>query len=619
MRLKSLFRWRAIGPLALLLVLMVLAWLLLLDRVVERGIEETGAYLVGARVDLESADVRLREGSVVLRGLAVTNPGAPMTNLFEAEEIVADVRWLPLLEKKVAVDTVAVRGMRFGTERQESGALDDPSPQSGLVAREVSAWAEGARFPPFSLEGLGQAVNVAAVDPDSLRTLSEARALAGRADAVRAEWDRALATLNPQPHIDSARALVERLQQTDPGRLNVIGATRLAGDVRSAISDLGTLRDGVDALSQTAQASLADVRAQFNALDAARRADYGYARGLLKLPPLDAPDISPAVFGDAAIAWVRPVLYWIRLAEQYLPPGLDPRRYRGPDRPRHPGTTVEFPSETSQPRFLVQHGELGLELAGEGVAAGSYLARVTGLTSDPSLYGEPLELVAQRSQAAVGPRDIRLRALLDHVTAPVIDSLDLALDGFALPSLDLDALGARLVLGEGATRLALARTGDELGARLTFSSPRATWERLAGTENREPGTEAPQIGSREWAEEFLWRTVSGLREVRIEVQLTGAVQGPALAVRSNVGEAIAGSLRRELGREVQRAEREARAQVDALVSDEVARARRSVAGLETKFRDEIDGALEALGEVGEQLEREVERLTRRLPGGLRIP
>jgi uncharacterized protein (TIGR03545 family) len=611
MKRRKLLRWRAIVPLGVMITLMGLVWWLLLDRVVELAIEETGAYLVGARVD--------RDGTVALRGLQVTNPNAPMQNLFEAEEIVADVRWRPLLQQKVAVDTVAVRGIRFGTARQESGELENPSPQSGAVAREVASWADLVRVPQFSLAGLGQVLDVAAIDLDSLRTVGEARALAARADSVRTTWDQALAALDPQPHIDSARALAQRLEDTDLGGLNVIRAAQLAGDVQRTISDLGTLGEGVELLSQTAQANLTDVQHGLGALVAARQADYAYARGLLELPSLDTPDISPAIFGDAAIAWVQPVLYWLRLAEEYLPPGIDPRRYRGPDRPRRAGTTVEFPDAASDPRFLLEYGELGLELAGEGMAAGAYLARVTGLTSDPALYGKPLELVVQRSDAAVGPTDVTVRALLNHVEAPVVDSLDVGLAGIELPTLDLGALGARLVMGKGTTILRLARTGDALSARWSWHAPQASWERLSRTGSGEPATEAAQVGMRERIDELVWRTASGLRDVRIEVGLSGAMQQPALTVQSNVGEAVAGSLRRELGREVERAERRVRVQVDALVNDELARARRSVAGLEVLYRDEIDGALTALAAVREQLEQEVERFGGRLPGGLRIP
>jgi uncharacterized protein (TIGR03545 family) len=329
MQRTMLLRWRAIVPLLLVFALLALGWWLLLDRLVEQGIEETGAYLVGARVDLESADVRLGEGTVVLRGLQVANPNAPMSNLFEAEEIVADLQWTPLLQRRVAVDTLAVRGMRFGTARDQSGELENPSPQSGAVAREVSAWADAVRLPPFSLEGLGQVVDAAAVDPDSLRTLAAARTITARADEVRATWDSALAALDPQPHIDSAQALAQRLEDTDLGGLNVIRATRLAGEVRTMLSDLGTLEEDVMALGRNAQAGLTDLQTRLSGLAAARQADYAYARGLLKLPSLDAPDISPAIFGAAAIAWVQPVLYWLRLAEEHLPPGIDPRRYPG--------------------------------------------------------------------------------------------------------------------------------------------------------------------------------------------------------------------------------------------------------------------------------------------------
>ena len=104
MRRVSLFRWRAIVPLMLLFVVGGLVIFLLLDTMVRRGIESSGSYLVGARVELESADVRLGDGSVRLRGLQVTNPDAPMTNLLEAEEIVIDIRKTPFLTKRMHID-----------------------------------------------------------------------------------------------------------------------------------------------------------------------------------------------------------------------------------------------------------------------------------------------------------------------------------------------------------------------------------------------------------------------------------------------------------------------------------------------------------------------------------
>ena len=80
-------RWKAIVPLGLLLAAIATLWILFLDTAVERTVESIGAELVGARVDVTSADVSLMGGRVSIRGLQAANPDAPMSNLVEVDEI----------------------------------------------------------------------------------------------------------------------------------------------------------------------------------------------------------------------------------------------------------------------------------------------------------------------------------------------------------------------------------------------------------------------------------------------------------------------------------------------------------------------------------------------------
>jgi hypothetical protein len=307
------------------------------------------------------------------------------------------------------------------------------------------------------------------------------------------------------------------------------------------------------------------------------------------------------------------VLYWVRLAEEYLPPGLDPRRRVGPQRARSRGTTVVFPQGSPVPRFVLEHAEADLAI-GTGAAAGAYRALVTGLSSAPTLYGKPVVLDVARQEGTQGPRDARIHARLDHVQRPIADSVAVVLDGLPMPTLDLTAVGARLQLGNGQTALQLARTGDQIQARWRWETTQATWERL-----RAPATsDTARIGTRAWADALLWRAVSGIRDVTIDVQLSGSIQRPSLGVSSNVGNVVARSLRAAVGQEVERAERQVRARVDALVADGVAQATRAGDGLQRQATERIGVPLTQLDDVQRLIEAELRRLTGRLPG-LRLP
>jgi len=602
-RLKRFFRLKALVPLALVVVLIGIGWALTVDRVVERSIESLGTMLVGAQVDLEEADLRIREGSIVLRGLDVTNPDKPMTNLFSADEIVADISLRALLEKKVVIDTMAVRGVEFGTARATSGALEQPSEASEQMRGLIAEWADRVRVPPLSFDGLTSAMDIGTLSEDSLRSLRFARTTIDRAERFQDEWDGALANIEPGPHIDSARSLVRQLQDFNPFRLGPTGIANLANNSRNALESLESIQSDLAALDSTTRVGVAELQASVQALDDARRADYAYARGLMRLPSLDAPDLSSAIFGDVVIAWVQPVLYWAQVAERFIPPGLDPRNRPGANRARHPGTDITFPGQSMYPSFLLRHGEIDLTLGGTGAAAGAYSAVVQGLTTEPTVYGRPTDLRVGRAAGASGPDAISAHVILDHVTSPTSDSLVLDADGVTLPTFELASLGARLALGEGRTRLALGREGDRFTGAIGWEASSVAWERLGA-----PATDPqPAIGSAAWAEGLLWRTVSGLERVRVDVQLGGTLADPTFGITSNVGDAIAGALQRELGREIERAEQRLRGEVDRLVNAQIGRARSTVGSLAEDVSRRIGIPLAELDEVEAELRREIGR------------
>lgn len=576
---------------------------LLIDGAVESAVEDTGADIVGARVDVDRADVRLSEGRILLEGLQVANPDAPFTNLVEAREIAVDLRVEPLLAKKFVVSSAVVSGVRFGTPRETSGAFENPSPESGRLWREVNDWADRVVLPVLRLDGLGDVVAVDAISDDSLSTLARSRALVEDGDSLLARWRSDVADLDPRPLLDSAEVLIEQLGQLPRTPAGAIQGARLVRAARGLASRLSTTVQDIQAIDTVLSADIDQLGTSLQTLAPALEADLAYARRLLRIPSLDQPDFSPVVFRETAISWLKPVLYWAHTAERYLPPGLDPRRRPGPKRPRASGTTVAFPGGAAHPSFLLEEGVLDLEIGGTGLAAGRYEARVHGLSSMPSLYGGPLEIEVHREGAPRGPEAAAVRASLRHGSRPIRDSVQVRLSGVDLPTIDLPRVEARLRPGRGEVDFQVARVADEIEARMRWVSQGVQWE--GGPTGAR--ADAP-IGSQAWATAFLWRTLAGVDRLELEMGLRGSISDPQLWIRSNLGTSIAEALRAQVSGEVREAEARLRGEIDRRTAPAVAEARRRVEDLRALVSERLDPWLLEADAARDRLEAAVRRV-----------
>jgi len=594
---------------AIFLLLVGLLWWLFADRLVEQAIERTGSSVVGAKVELDAVDLRPSEGAVHLTHLQVANPEAPMRNLLEADRISVDLLLGPLLEKKVVVQDLTVTGVRFDTPRKTSGALENPDPQAGAAWRQVDQWASGVRLPSLSLEGLGGVVRTGAISPDSLRTVSRARALAQEGDSMRTAWEGRVRQLDPRPRIDSMRAVVQRLESFQVTPRTALQLPGLLRDGRSALENLTRLQNEIATLDQTVRAGVDSLQAGVAGLQDLRRQDLTYARSLLNIPTLDAPEISPALFGSTALTWLKPVLYWARTAERYLPPGLDPRNRPGPERARADGTTVEFPGRATYPRFLLEHGQLGVEIGGSGAAAGRYTATLQDLTTAPALVGRPLRIQMGREGGVQGPSGLSLRAVLDHTGDVVRDSAALGVSGVELPSVSIGTLGAAVDLGAGDASFDMRRVGERLDAHMHWASRSVSWSRTGAAADTAAG--APALGSPEWARDLVWRTLSGIGQVQLDMKLSGSLASPSVSVSSNLGEAVAASLKRELGDQIAAAEAQVRQEVDRQVQPVVQQARGRLEQVRTGVAQQVSDQRQEIADLRGRLEARLRSLSAR--------
>jgi len=589
----KVFRWRAVGPLLVLFVIGCLLWWLFADTIARRESQKVGTQMLGAKVEIQYLHLDLAKGDVTIRGLTIGSPHEPFKNLLQADELVADLDMLPLTEKKIVIDRIVANGLRFGTPRQTDGRVAAKSGEgvgiAGRVLAETREWASQFQVPALQL-ATGK-ISIDSLDPRRLSTIPAAAALGARADSSQRAWKTAFDTLRLGPTLDSASATLEKLRRARATDLSTLN------EARQAVDRLKRARGRITTLERGVKTGVADLQAGLAGLDSARRRDYAFARSLLKLPSLDAPAVGAALFAPGAIKPFEQVLYYAQLARRYMPPGLLPRATTGPSRVRRAGEDVRFPKERALPGFLLRSAEVSFLLHPTSAQPQRYAGRLTGLTSDPALYGRPTAFAATGPQLVAG-------AMLNHLRGTPVDTAGATVGGITLPAFQVPGVPLRLDPGAATTQLGFNLNGDTIRARFAIRSSNVRWTRDSGG-----GFAHSTIG------DLIWRAVSGIPNLDVEARLSGALQHPDLAVRSNLDQAIAARLRAVLGEQVAAAEKQMRDRVDALVNDKVGPVRARVNEVQTQAQAQVAQQRARIDELQKSLEQRL----RRLLGGVRLP
>jgi uncharacterized protein (TIGR03545 family) len=602
----QVFRWKAIGPLLLFLVILTVLVVLFAEPVAKDTTEEVSTQLLGTQVDVAKLDLIPKEASVDLRGLQIADPFSLTHNLVEAQDIRLKLNPEALAEKKVVVERFSLRGMRFGTTRKTPARPVSGDGFAPQTLKAVRQWAQQFDVPLLKLTPI-DTIKQLALNPTQLTTVKQAQALVGRTDSTRRTLEQGFQQLDVRPTVDSARALAQRLSETDPKKLGLDGTRQAIESVKQTLAQLDQAKKRLEGLERQVRGGVDALGDGLKLLDQARRQDYEFAKSLLQLPSFSGPDIGNALFGKVSIDRFQKALYWAQLAQHYMPPGLRPRQDTGPDRLRAAGTTFRFPKERNWPSFLMQLGEIDFAIGGDSPLKGSYAATARGLTSEPALYGKPMVVSARRSAAGSSIASIDVDAVINHVAPLSRDSVAARLRGVKLPDFNLPGLPFRLAPGTGAANLTFALRGDQLLGRWGISSDKVAWS-LGNT-----GRELNDL------EQLVWRVVSGLSNLSVTAEVRGNVRSPKLSVASNLDRAISQRLEAVMGEELAKAEKKVRAKVDSLVNDKVEPVKRQIAVVQTEATQRLATEQKRLDEVEQQLQAELKRLTGGLAPGIKLP
>lgn len=586
-----IFRWQGIIPILLAGTLFALGWMFLADRLVKGAVAEAGSKALGAQLDIESLTIHSLKTTLEMRGVALADPFDSTRNLFEVGRMVVGLEAEPLLQKKLVIRDFTLGDVRTGTARAVPAR---PVTGGGFAPRalaEVKRFADQFRVPLLSLTPIDTLKSLV-LDPTQLRTVQAAIALGVQVDSSRAMVERGFAGLRLRETVDSSAALVARYQGASVRSLGLQGARQAVVDLRRAVARVDSARGRMDRLVAESRRAVDSLQAGVESLDDLRGADYEFARGLLRLPSVEGPDIGSALFGRVTIDRFQQAMYWATLARQYAPPGLLPREKAGPERIRASGTTVRFVKAESYPTFLLRKADVTVTMA--GTQGASYALAVRDVTTEPAILGRPTLFVLRGVSRGGSVDSLRVTGSMDHLRARPRDVFNAVAAGVALPRLRVPALPLAMDPGRGSSELRFALDGDQVTGRWAVRSSNLSWI-------RDTAAARPMNAM----ESLVARVLTGIPELELTAEIAGPTARPRLSVRSNLDRQVGQRLRAVAGEEIAAAQQKVRAQVDRLVEEKSAPVKARIAELRSESERRVAEGRARLDEEKRKLEERI--------------
>jgi uncharacterized protein (TIGR03545 family) len=298
-------RWWGLGAFVVIAAILGCLWIFLVDGWVKYLIEEAGTEAVGAKVELDAADLSLFPAGLTLMRLQVTDPNAPMKNAVEIANVNMGLDGLNLLRRKVIVEEMVLEGVRLGTPRTTSGATREVPPQeeeSGMFSIDL---------PSLDVPDVKKIL-----EQEDLETIRLIESLKTDLKREKETWESRLKELPGKAQLAEYKKRVKNLKKAKKGGLEgILGGVE---EVQSLKQDIEQEIASLKGAKKEFEDKVALLRTRFNQIKTAPQRDIQHLKAKYNLSPQGLANMSQALLGRQIGSWVRQGAEWYERAKPFL-------------------------------------------------------------------------------------------------------------------------------------------------------------------------------------------------------------------------------------------------------------------------------------------------------------
>ena len=546
--------------------LVALVWLYLARNLLVAGVARLALEaMLGTEVRIEDVDVQPFEMRATFGRLRIADREQAGQAMLVAGPARFDMNGLQLFARKLVVDEMRVDGLALGVpcaDCRPPPPAPAPPPAAAPGEEEGPGWLASIPLPELNLDALQQEVDVGRV------TEGQRLASVQRTEQAEADGKARTAALQQRERQLGASARLQAIRQRvaaldfsskDPRQLQAALAA-----LKQANAEVKALREEVQALSRDVQAEPGRVQADFSAAETGLKEDVAAAMRVARLGDLDVGQVGELVFGTVVMERFTWVLEQVRMARGML--GARPDEQPAP--PRRAGRLIAYPvTGRAYPRFLVEtiaFTGTGQDARGTDV---SYTGRLTGVTSNARVYGQPMKLDATAS-APGGERWV-VTGVFDHRESPGEDRLTARGSGVRISDVKLSggSLPERASSRSADVTLQAVLRGGALEASMRVDAKGVQFHFPAGT------TGGSADGATRQAVRDLF---ADFDQVRVEALLSGTLRKPRVRISSSIDEQFSRRMRGLVGQRRAAAEARIRAQLAQRLAERQAQVRQTL-------------------------------------------
>jgi uncharacterized protein (TIGR03545 family) len=360
--------------------------------------------------------------------------------------------FLPLLEKKYIIDNITVVNLAAGTDRKTSGFLkaaeikkiekDEVDYKNSLLGKaqasvEKSAGKEIKKMPVSKVTDIK---DIKKIDYKTLfkkEDLASYKAVKAAEAGIKDEKTKAEAALKA---VDLDKKIAETKES-----VNKIKAVKVSGvaDIpaaQEALKELDKIKNNSDSAIKSAEKAKKEAedfydysKSAYKAIDAAKEKDYQMVLAKADIKMLNADSIEKALIGDVWYDRVQKILYYMSLAEKYIPKKKKKDKDSMVVNKRGAGREIVYSSQGRYPGFWIK--KILLTVKGADKGSSYYMkGQVFDVATEQDVTGKPLTIAVQLDNPS---QSIIVNGSVDHLDS-VNDTLEITLKNMPESYIGLD-------------------------------------------------------------------------------------------------------------------------------------------------------------------------------------